>query len=64
MTPPTASPVGTMPPTNTTNGVRITENSVIGTYEYTRNGYQQQKLTTNEAGETYLEKTPTTHCKV
>ena len=37
---------------------RITENSVIGTYEYTRNGYQQQKLTTNEAGETYLEKYP------
>ena len=38
-----------MPPTNTTNGVA---------YEYTRNGYQQQKLTTNEAGETYLEKHP------
>ena len=37
---------------------RITENSVIGTYEYTRNGYQQQKLTTNEAGETHLEKYP------
>ena len=37
---------------------RITENSVIGTYEYTRNGYQQQKLTTNESGETYLEKYP------
>nr|WP_314555928.1 RHS repeat-associated core domain-containing protein [uncultured Capnocytophaga sp.] len=37
---------------------RITENSAIGTYEYTRNGYQQQKLTTNEAGETYLEKYP------
>jgi len=37
---------------------RITENSAIGTYEYTRNGYQQQKLTTNEAGETYLEKHP------
>jgi len=36
----------------------ITENSAIGTYEYTRNGYQQQKLTTNEAGETYLEKYP------
>ena len=30
----------------------------MGTYEYTRNGYQQQKLTTNEAGETYLEKHP------
>ena len=37
---------------------RITENSAIGTYEYTRNGYQQQKLTTNEAGETHLEKHP------
>ena len=37
---------------------RITENSAIGTYEYTRNGYQQQKLTTNEAGETHLEKYP------
>ena len=37
---------------------RITENSVIGTYEYTRNGYQQQKLTTNEAGEIHLEKYP------
>ena len=37
---------------------RITENSVIGTYEYTRNGYQQQKLTTNEAGDTHLEKHP------
>ena len=37
---------------------RITENSAIGTYEYTRNGYQQQKLTTNEVGETYLEKYP------
>ena len=37
---------------------RITENSAIGTYEYTRNSYQQQKLTTNEAGETYLEKHP------
>jgi len=37
---------------------RITENSAMGTYEYTRNGYQQQKLTTNEAGETYLEKYP------
>ena len=37
---------------------RITENSAIGTYEYTRNSYQQQKLTTNEAGETYLEKYP------
>ena len=37
---------------------RITENSAIGTYEYTRNGYQQQKLTTNESGETYLEKHP------
>ena len=37
---------------------RITENSAIGTYEYTRNGYQQQKLTTNEVGETYLEKHP------
>ena len=37
---------------------RITENSAIGTYEYTRNGYQQQKLTTNEAGEIYLEKHP------
>ena len=37
---------------------RITENSAIGTYEYTRNGYQQQKLTTNESGETYLEKYP------
>ena len=37
---------------------RITENSVIGTYEYTRNGYQQQKLTTNEAGDTHLEKYP------
>ena len=37
---------------------RITENSAIGTYEYTGNSYQQQKLTTNEAGETYLEKHP------
>ena len=37
---------------------RITENSAIGTYEYTRNGYQQQKLTTNEAGENHLEKYP------
>ena len=37
---------------------RIIENSAIGTYEYTRNGYQQQKLTTNELGETYLEKYP------
>ena len=37
---------------------RITENSAIGTYEYTHNSYQQQKLTTNEAGETYLEKHP------
>ena len=37
---------------------RITENSAIGTYEYTRNGYQQQKLTTNEAGDTHLEKYP------
>ena len=37
---------------------RITENSEIGTYEYTRNGYQQQKLTTNEAGDTHLEKYP------
>ena len=38
--------------------IRRTGNSVIGTYEYTRNGYQQQKLTTNEAGETHLEKYP------
>ena len=37
---------------------RIIENSAIGTYEYTRNGYQQQKLTTNEAGDTHLEKYP------
>ena len=37
---------------------RIIENSAIGTYEYTHNGYQQQKLTTNELGETYLEKYP------
>ena len=37
---------------------RITENSAIGTYEYTRNGYQQQKLTTNETGDTHLEKYP------
>ena len=37
---------------------RITENSAMGTYEYTQHSYQQQKLTTNEAGETYLEKHP------
>ncbi|MEB3016641.1 RHS repeat-associated core domain-containing protein [Capnocytophaga ochracea] len=35
---------------------RITENSAMGTYEYAQHSYQQQKLTTNEAGETYLEK--------
>ena len=37
---------------------RITENSAMGTYEYAQHSYQQQKLTTNEAGETYLEKYP------
>ena len=37
---------------------RITENSAMGTYEYAQHSYQQQKLTTNEAGETYLEKHP------
>ena len=37
---------------------RITENSTMGTYEYAQHSYQQQKLTTNEAGETHLEKYP------
>ncbi|SQA93853.1 polymorphic toxin type 23 domain-containing protein [Capnocytophaga ochracea] len=37
---------------------RITENSAMGTYEYAQHSYQQQKLNTNEAGETYLEKHP------
>ena len=37
---------------------RIEQNNQLGIYEYAGNNYQQQKLTTNEVGETYLEKYP------
>ncbi|UZD37493.1 polymorphic toxin type 23 domain-containing protein [Capnocytophaga ochracea] len=37
---------------------RIEQNNQLGRYEYAGSNYRQQKLITNEAGETYLEKYP------
>ena len=37
---------------------RIEQNNQLGIYEYAGNNYQQQKLSTNEVGETHLEKHP------